>query len=55
MRNFAKAGPDSNMVIFVIFVFQKKIAGRATEFLKILMVWLSVAALKKRNQNSLAQ
>lgn len=50
MRNFDKAEPDSNMFIFV---FQKKIAGRVTEVSKILMVWLSVAALKKKKPKSI--
>lgn len=36
MRNFDKIGPDLNMFIF-IFIFQKKIAGREIEVLKILM------------------
>lgn len=43
MRNFDKTGPDLSMFIFI---FQKNIAGRETEFLKILMFWLSVAAKK---------
>lgn len=34
MRNFDKIGPDLHMFIFI---FQKKIAGREIEVLKILM------------------